>query len=142
MSEPSSLAIVESFLGKTIASARVCEVDSTFEFDPPTKRLELVFSDGEVLHLWDGNQQCCERRFMTCDDDLDSFRSARLVGVEVLRAPRLPLTDEESRAGFEWHDVQFLHVKTTAGTIVCQTHNVHNGFYSGFELRAANARSP
>jgi hypothetical protein len=32
------------------------------------------------------------------------------------------------------HEVQFLRVSTDAGTIVCETHNEHNGYYGGFNV--------
>lgn len=93
--------------------------------------LSLVLEDGRTLSIADMGQDCCEHRYMTCGDepDLSTWTGARLEGVEVLDAPSVD-------GCVDTHEVQFLHVKTDLGTIVCETHNEHNGFYGGFSVRA------
>lgn len=81
------------------------------------------------VRLADYGQDCCESRYMTCDDDLPSFVGAKLLGVEVADGP-----NQESK--FETHEIQFLRVMTSKGTIVCETHNEHNGYYGGFSMCA------
>jgi hypothetical protein len=87
----------------------------------------VVFEDGSQIRFADEGQDCCEHRYMTCDDDLQSFTGARFVGWEVLDAPNREGDDDT-------HEVQFLHVRTDGGAIVCETHNEHNGYYGGFNV--------
>jgi hypothetical protein len=110
--------LIEASIGKRLESVQLDEVANL---------LRVVFDDGGVIVLADRGQDCCETRYMTCDDDLQSFTGARLVGVEVADAPSID-------AGGEVHEVQFLRVSTDAGTIVCETHNEHNGYYGGFNV--------
>lgn len=91
--------------------------------------LVFVFTDGTRLELYDDGQQCCEERFMVCDDDLSIHAGSRLMGFQVARAP-----DLESEAGVE--EVQFLRVTTSEGGFEVRSHNRHNGYYGGFRLRA------
>lgn len=108
---------LDKYVGRRIGTARVFE----------SAGLTLTFEDGSVLNFRDLGQDCCERRYMTCGDDLQSFSGAKFVGLEVLDAPDV---DD----GGEVHEVQFLHVRTDAGTLVCETHNEHNGYYGGFSV--------
>ena len=110
-------AVIRMYLGKRIESARMAN-----------ESLVLVFDDGTAIRFLDEGGQCCEVRYMTCDDNLRDFTGDRLLGWEVLDAP------ERDGSG-DVHEVQFLHVRTSGGTITCETHNEHNGFYGGFEVR-------
>jgi hypothetical protein len=119
-------AAVERCLGRTIAEATL----GYHPGEPPGQSLRLLFEGGGELHLYDELRLCCESRFMTCDDDLPSIRGGRLVGVSV--------RDGGSRAEEDdlYEDVRFLVVRTTRGDVTVATHNRHNGYYGGFELRA------
>ena len=66
---------------------------------------------------------------MVCDDDLSGFVGATLVDVEIADAPN----EEGESACDDVHEVQFLRVITSAGTIVVAT---HNGYYGGFAIVA------
>lgn len=92
--------------------------------------LLLSFEDGSKLRLEDKGQSCCERRWMSCDDDLGGFVGADFLGAEIRHSRcfrRPPRRD----------DVQFLVIHTTKGEIVCQNHNEHNGYYGGFSIEAS-----
>lgn len=91
--------------------------------------LRIWFVDGSGMGLRDTGQGCCEERYMTCGDDLRGFAGAKLMSIETTPAITLPSMGEE-------HEVQFLNVKTSKGTIVAETHNKHNGFYGGFSVSA------
>lgn len=95
----------------------------------------LRFDDGTGIALSDEGQSCCEDRHMTCDDDLASFAGAKLIGGEIADAPS---TDH---AGWGVHEVQFLRLHTDRGDLVCQTHNIHNGYYGGFAVRCRELAS-
>lgn len=100
-------------------------------FNAENNTLTLVFEDGSEVVISDHAQDCCEHRYMTCDDDLELVRGERFVGCEILSVQNQ--TDDEYG---DVHDIEFLHIRTTGGTLVCQTHNEHNGYYGGFSLRA------
>lgn len=87
----------------------------------------LTFEGAKGLIFWDEGQQCCERRFMRTDDDLDQFKDARFIGAELLDGPTTTKEDLVC-------DIQFLVIKTDRGNITMSSHNEHNGYYSGFEI--------
>jgi hypothetical protein len=118
MSEPD---VAARHVGKRIETVR-----HRHDSGAATGALCVVFEDGTQISFADEGQDCCEHRYMTCDDDLQSFTGARFVGWEVLDAP--------SRDDGDVHEVQFLHVRTDGGAIVCETHNQHNGYYGGFNV--------
>lgn len=90
-----------------------------------------VYLDMEhgTLRLADEEQQCCEERYVTCDDT-GPAGGARLLRVEVAGGACGPSDC------YEEHDIQFLRVITDKGVFVAETHNIHNGYYGGFEMCA------
>ena len=91
--------------------------------------LTIALDDGFMLKLSDGQQDCCENRYMRTDDDLEYYAGSTLLGIEIRDAPDAP--------GADVHEVQFLAVKTSKGEFVMSSHNEHNGYYGGFEVSAA-----
>jgi hypothetical protein len=89
--------------------------------------LTLVFVDGSELTFLQGGGDCCANVYMTCDDDLPSFTGDRYLGHDVLSGPTV--SDD-----LGVHEVQFLHVRTSGGTITCAGHNEHNGYYGGLDV--------
>ncbi len=91
------------------------------------KALRLRFIDETAVEFVDDGQSCCESRYMTTDDKLDDFVGATFTGVRIETAANLP---------HEWgeHEVQFLLVDTSKGTFTMESHNEHNGYYSGFAV--------
>lgn len=90
--------------------------------------LQLVFPSG-IASLWDAGQSCCEHRYMTTDDELETFKDAKLVGIDRV------YVEDETEYG-DPHEQVFVKVETTKGTITCVTHNQHNGYYGGFDIRS------
>jgi hypothetical protein len=88
--------------------------------------LDIVFCD-HTLRAIDDEQMCCETRYMACDDTLTNFIGAKLLDMVIEDAPRFDI-------GYDIHDVQFLHVKTSKGSFTVSNHNEHNGYYGGFSL--------
>jgi hypothetical protein len=84
------------------------------------------------LKVWDDGQSCCESRYMTTDDELDTFIGAKLVNLEAVAGPDIPY---EGESYGDTHEQMFVKVETTAGTITLVTHNEHNGYYGGFDVR-------
>lgn len=100
-------------LGKVIT--RVAMVDEA---------LHISFEDGTKLAVSDDGQYCCESRYMTCDDNLESFVGDMFIGLEIKEAP--PIND-----GGEDHECEFLEVQTNKGCFTLTNHNEHNGYYGG-----------
>ena len=115
-----SAEVIKNALGKKIASAALVE-----------NRLILKFEEGSSIQLFDDGQFSCETRYMVCDDDLSAFKGAALWSLELAEAP----PDEMEG---DVHEVQFLRIGTSLGTIVCSNHNEHNGNYGGIDLVVQN----
>jgi hypothetical protein len=91
--------------------------------------LYLTFDDKSQCYIYDNAQYCCERRWATCDDDINVLIGGQLISIEV--------TDIDYGAGesdFDEEDIQCVKVQTTTGFITIFNHNEHNGYYGGFEL--------
>ena len=114
--EESVKAVTEA-AGKSIASIKLTE-----------KQLLFGFVDGTKVAIEDDGQSCCESRYMRTDDDIQPFVGAQFLGAEVRDAPH--------EADDEDHEVQFLVINTSQGSFTIANHNVHNGYYGGFALRA------
>lgn len=85
---------------------------------------------GAVLTLRDEGQSCCEDRYITTDDDIEDLANHKLLSVEVVDGPGAEEQD------YVTHEVQFLNINTSQRTIQFAAHNVHNGYYGGFRIRA------
>ena len=110
-----SVKSFQASIGKKIVALELVNEELVFTFDDATK-----------MKLFDGGQSCCEHRYMTTDDDLESFIGSTLTSAETREAPSV---DDEHG---ETHEVQFLLVATSKGVFTMETHNEHNGYYGGF----------
>lgn len=93
------------------------------------------YDSDKVQHIWiaDKGQQCCEHRWMTCDDDLSQFIGATVTHIDISDVGGSDKDyPDDSENGC--HDVQFCRIHTTQGVLVLCTHNDHNGYYSGFDV--------
>ena len=114
------MQIINSFVGKIIDS---------INFDESNEgSLQFIFDDGTKLKIVDYGGQCCEKRYMVCDDSLHQFKGDIFMGVEIKSCDTL------SDNGDCVHEVQFLEVFTNKSSFVVATHNEHNGYYSGFAI--------
>ena len=118
----------------TITQAVSKAIDKVW-LDADHNKLRFAFSDGTGMKVWDDGQSCCEDRYMHTDDNLAYFTGAEFVGAAIHQAPDVP--DENGT-----HEVQFLFVTTSKGVFTVETHNVHNGYYSGFLVRATAGEVP
>lgn len=91
------------------------------------ERLTLAFDDGVSIVIRDDGQSCCEHRYMTCDDDVQSLVGQVLRSIEAKDGPTV---DDE----FDVHEQVFLEIATDGGFITIANHNEHNGYYGGFGL--------
>lgn len=110
--------IIETSIGKTIASLEI--VDNV---------LCVGFTDLSGLMVSDHEQECCETRYMSTEDDLTYHVGAQLFGIDT----RAVESVEEGR-GYAYHDTMFLELRTSLGVVSFANHNVHNGNYDGFSI--------
>jgi hypothetical protein len=94
--------------------------------DMSEEKLVLTLSGGKKIRIWDDGQSCCEHRYMTTDDDVQSLVGHKLVRIEAKDGP-----DVENG---EDHETCFIEIGTDDGFITITNHNVHNGYYGGFGL--------
>jgi hypothetical protein len=92
----------------------------------------LYFEDGARIVITDDGQSCCESRYMTTDDDIQSLVGNRLVnitGKEVSDKTVLVKQDD-------WgdHETVFVEIQSSGGFITLVNHNEHNGYYGGFSM--------
>lgn len=111
---------IEKAVGRRIAS---------IVLDGETDRLNVAFDGGDVLRIWDDGQTCCERRYMSTDDDLAHYAGATFIGADVRHGDNRE--DDE-----DVHEVAFLIVNTSLGSFTVANHNEHNGYYGGFDIDA------
>lgn len=114
-----SVKAFKSCMGKEIAALDLSE-----------SRLLFTFADGHKMQITDEGQSCCEERYLHSDDDLAYHVGAKLLTAEISDAPDVEVE-------YDVHEVQFLKVATSKGVFTVETHNIHNGYYGGFAIRAA-----
>lgn len=93
-------------------------------------QVRITLDDVGTLILYNCTD-CCEVRSMETDDDLVAFTGAEFLGVDAK-----PGIKENDSDGYSVHETEFLDVKTSLGVFTVTSHNTHNGYYSGFSLRA------
>lgn len=114
------------FLGKVIKAA---ELTSTWRDETPDE-LVLTFKDGSVLKISD-EVDCCELRYMHTDDDLKDLLGCALLGFEIKKGTYVSYQRDTD----DVHDIQFLEIKTDKGCVTMTSHNEHNGYYAGFNIK-------
>lgn len=96
--------------------------------DDREQQIIFDFSPHGVICLWD-EQDCCESRYTSSDDNLSHYEDSHFLGYEIRDAPNVDCE-------YEYHEVQFFVIKTDRGNITFHNHNEHNGYYGGFYLKA------
>lgn len=89
--------------------------------------IALGMENGLTVKIYDGDQSCCEHRYMSTDDDTSFLIGKILTGIEIKEGPTIEAEHEE-------HEQAFLEIRTAEGSITYCTHNEHNGYYGGFGL--------
>lgn len=87
----------------------------------------IEFEDGTRIKISDNGQSCCEHRYLTCDDDLNSLEGNTLKGITV------KYSDADS-GDDDAHEIAFLEIQTDKNSVTFACHNEHNGYYGGFGL--------
>lgn len=87
----------------------------------------LTFDNGQKVQIVDDLQICYERRFMTTDDDIRDLIGNRLVKIETKET-------EKDWGEFQVEETKFLEIATDGGFVTIVNHNIHNGYYGGFNV--------
>ena len=122
--DPASGNPISPYIGRELTELQMLHEPEDWRED----FLLLSFADGGQVRIWDDGRSCYEDRYMHTDDELSQFVGATLVGAEVRDGPML-----EGEYG-DAHEMQFLLITTSKGVVTIETHNRHNGYYSGFWL--------
>ncbi|MNE53050.1 hypothetical protein D3C87_1139680 [compost metagenome] len=88
----------------------------------------IVLESGWSVVLVDAcGQCCCEERYMSTPDDLESLVGETLMGI------RHGGTSEKEG---DWGvvEAEFVHIQTDRDSICIGTYNEHNGYYGGLNL--------
>lgn len=117
--------VLKEATGKTITEILIEEEDAELRFSF-IDTLKIFFNDGSALYLCN-SIMCCEHRYMNTDDDLNYFRDSKLLNVEIRDV-------EFKDSDYDTHEIQFLVITTSKGALTIENHNVHNGYYGGFDL--------
>lgn len=109
----------EKHYGKKIVAVHLIENEG----------LRLNFEDGKAIRIFDGLRDCCERRYLSCDDNLSDLVGKPLIQIEI---KDLEIVEESS---FGVHEIMFLQVKAGDADVTLSSHNEHNGYYGGIDVR-------
>ena len=107
-------------VGKRIVKAEIVVDDM--------HKLRLDFEDGTAIVMYDDGQACCEQRYMSTDDDIQSLVGALLVRIDQCD------TRYGDRSAEEILDCSFVEIGTDKGFITLVNYNSHNGYYGDFDL--------
>lgn len=130
MSQSITLPISDEHALLTASIGKVIRIVTLSEHYRECGALRIEFTDDTSIDVYDGGQDCCEHRYPTTDDDLTYYAGARLLGIEVRN---VEVREEDCYC----REIAFLHVTTSLGVFVIETHNDHNGYYGGFGLAVA-----
>lgn len=109
----------EKYYGKTIQNAWM---------DKESNRFFIIFCDALKIFINDQGQSCCEHRYMTCDDNPLDLVGKKLTEVKVKNLIRDDGSDDS-------HEIAFLEIIAGDASVNFATHNEHNGYYGGFDLK-------
>jgi hypothetical protein len=123
LSDKQSTAI--NYIGKII---------SNIEIDIETNKCIITFFDNIKIIIED-ERQCCEKRYISSDDDLSSLNGYELYDIISKYSSNTTNFDDED----EIHEICFVEIVSSGGCITLVNHNIHNGYYGGFALSIKQA---
>jgi hypothetical protein len=116
------------FYGRLIVDVDMKEVEQEGGFHE-VQTLVITFADNSKIEISDYGQDCCEHRYMTTDDDIKDLIGGVLIKIESKGFSHC-IDDKYD----DYHEVYFVEVATNKTSITLCTHNIHNGYYGGFDL--------
>jgi hypothetical protein len=113
----------EEFVGKTISKIELFEEGDGY--------LVISFEDYVSLKIADKGRDCCESRYMHCEDESDFEYHEGAIFRGCSQA-----SYEDCEGDYdEVHEKAFFNILTSKGVIQLVTHNDHNGYYGGFNVQ-------
>lgn len=89
--------------------------------------ISIFLENGINLLIKDDAQHCCEKRYMTTSDDINSIVGENLLNIFVKNCNKI-------ESDCKVYEIAFLEIKTDKQSITFESHNEHNGYYGGFNL--------
>jgi hypothetical protein len=120
--------LLSLIVGKPILSVKIIKEDKG-EYQEDVDTIVIELEDGFILKLSDEGQSCCEERYITCDDNLSDLIGSKFTGIR-----ELSTTDEIGEEDYGSHEIIFIEIRAEDTVCTVCTHNVHNGYYGGFDL--------
>ena len=106
----------------------VGRIIDSIEVDPHGATIK--FRDGSRALIVDEGQCCYEHRYCSTDDDASYHDGATLLDIDVAKGPGIDDCQD-------CHETQFVNIRTDRGVVQLVNHNVHNGYYGGFDLNVS-----
>lgn len=113
-------------LAKNIVEYYGRKITSAFLKD---QEILLNFHDGKQITIFDEAQSCCEKRYLSSDDDI-----SELIGFELKSISAKNVIRPEENPDGDFDDIVFLEIQAGHITFTAAAHNEHNGYYGGFEI--------
>jgi hypothetical protein len=114
------------FIGKVI---------SKISINKDGNQIDIEFKDGTAIGFKSDEPDCCASHYIVTDDKLEDYVNAKLHDVI-----KKPASREESEHGDVLETI-FFEIVTSKGSIICRSHNSHNGYYGGVGVNLVILRS-
>ena len=105
---------IEKYKDRTILHATLSDNAVTLELE-----------DRITLSIQDSGQECCEERYLTCDDNLWDLVDGKLMDISLRDG------GTKNEGTHETHETLFLDIRTDQTSVTICSHNEHNGWYGG-----------
>lgn len=115
-------------VGKVI---KEIEIVKSREYIYELNTLLIKLEDGSVLKINDEEGQCCEIRYMACDDNLSSLNGEVLVKIILEDGILCSIGNE----GGVFTECAFIKIFTDKNSITVKNYNIHDGYCSGFLIK-------
>lgn len=126
---------MKNHLSKKYMEKKITDVDFN------EHRLVIILENKTKLKIWDDGQNCCEKRYMTCDDNIEDLIGRKLTKILIKKIEDSDDKENVTAQFFvnnvyawggeeEWeHEIAFVEICTDKNSIILQAHNVHNGYH-------------
>jgi hypothetical protein len=83
--------------------------------------LEITFDCGTKIVILDSGQECCEKRYISTDDDVSEMVNQTLKSIKVKNYTTS--TDKDDKT----HEIVFIEIQGNKSSIILRTHNENYG---------------
>ena len=121
------MVLMNDVLRERVSASPMYDSKVVKSVDMSEDALNIRFEDDTGITITDEGQSCCEHRYMTTDDDVQSLVGSVIQTIMVKSGPDIEVD-------YDSHEQEFLEIQTNKGFITIVNHNEHNGYYGGFSL--------